>query len=93
MVYPAYCPVLLQSLLRQMVDTLVSRLLPVLLVSQSADPDVAYQAYTLHNKEKLATYLTSFTQLHCDTKYALKSFRALCVDLEAVYLYTVLDQN
>ena len=35
----------------------------------------------------------SFTQLHCDTKYALKSFRALCVDLEAVYLYTVLDQN
>ena len=30
----------------------------------------------------------SFTQLHCDTKYALKSFRALCV-----YLYTVLDQH
>ena len=51
--------------------------------------------HNLHNKEKLPTYLylTRFTQLHCDTKYALKSFRALCVDLEAVYLYTVLDQN
>ena len=82
-----------------MVDTLVSRLLPVLLLSQSADPDVAYQVYTLHNKEKMATYLTSFTQLHCDTKYALKSSKALCVNLEAgyvmevVYLYTVLGQD
>ena len=41
----------------------------------------------------------SFTQLHCDTKYALKSFRALCVNLEAgyvmevVFLYTVLGQH
>ena len=31
----------------------------------------------------------SFTQLHCDTKYALKSFRALCVNLEAGYVMEV----
>ena len=44
----------------------------------------------------LQLLVDSFTQLHCDTKYTLKSFRALCVNLEAgyvmevFYLYTVL---
>ena len=122
----SYCPVLLQSLPMQTVDTLVSmskllspsRLLPALLVSQSADPDVATRCvwylehavsvllckdqpvhkllvsrYIHHNKDMLLTYLTSSTQLHCDTKYALK----LCVEAglvrEAVYLYTVLGQH
>jgi len=122
----SYCPVLLQSLPKQTVDTLVSmskllspsRLLPALLVSQSDDPEVASHSvrylehaisvlfckdqpvhnllvslYTHHNKDKLLTYLTSSTQLHCDTKYALK----LCVEAglvrEAVYLYTVLGQH
>jgi len=122
----SYCPVLLQSLPKQTVDTLVtlgkllspSRLLPSLLVSQSSDAEVALQSirylehavthltckdqpvhnllvslYTHHNQDKLLSYLTSSTQLFCDTKYALK----LCIEArlvrEAVYLYTVLGQH
>ena len=122
----SYCPLLLQSLPKETVDTLVSmgkllspsRLLPALLVSQSTDPGVATHStrylehavtvlgckeqpvhnllvslYTHHNKDKVLPYLTSSTQLHCDTKYALK----LCVEAgmvrEAVYLYTVLGQH
>jgi len=122
----SYCPLLLQSLPKETVDTLVlmgrllspSRLLPALLVSQSTDPGVASHStrylehavtvlgckeqpvhnllvslYIHHNKDKVLPYLTSSTQLNCDTKYALK----LCVEAgmvrEAVYLYTVLGQH
>ena len=61
----SYCPVLLQSLLKQMVDTLVSRLLPALLVSQSADPYVAYNRFRyLEHVCSLSWPATAGGQLH-----------------------------